>query len=208
MRQSDGPEERRASQAGNAGRIPPKSVDYYELLARDCLAAIRQDVARISQIGVLSTGSACAQILLLRGDLTDKELSGAPLLADRAGDALRASLDTLGYPADERAALSTVARTTKQDGTSHWDHLAPQDLAWAVEAIDPEAVLCVDLKAAADLEAAWGQEPGWLEPGTLRRHRGRRVLALGDFASSLDEIADKRLMWERLKLLPPLGEPA
>lgn len=221
MHQSDGRGDRRAGQDGaadpgssglavsRAAAGAAGAADYHELLARDCLEAVRQNVARISRMGVLSRGSACPQVLLLRGRLTERERAGAALLADRAGDALHASLDKLGYPADERAALSTLARQDAgPDGESRWGRLDPQDLAWAVEALDPEAVLCVDPQAAADLEAAWGQQPGWLEPGTVRRHRGRRALALGDFPSSLDDIADKRLMWGRLRLLPPLGEPA
>ena len=44
-------------------------------------------------------------------------------------------------------------------------------------------------------------------PGVLARILGMRVLNLGGFEASLNDPKAKQLMWARLKLLPPLGEP-
>ena len=46
-----------------------------------------------------------------------------------------------------------------------------------------------------------------LSPGWPVHTRGMRVMALGGFEAALDDPGRKRVMWERLKQLPPLDQP-
>ena len=62
-------------------------------------------------------------------------------------------------------------------------------------------VFAEDLAQLADFDAAM------LAPGALAVVRGIRMMNLGGFAAALGDNREKQVMWRRLKMLPPLGEP-
>lgn len=152
--------------------------------------------------GFSCAGSAFPQVLLVKGRLNEAEEAGGALLGGPDGDALRAALARLGYPDDAWAALSACVAPSG----GPWALAEPFELAVAVEAFDPEAVLALDSPAARSLQAAWGL-PEPLGVGAPVRVRGRRVLALGGFEAALGAPGGKAAMWARLKLVPPLGAP-
>ena len=172
-------------------------------MARDCLERTRAEVDELAGAGFSLRGEACAQVCLLKGQLSDEELEGGALLGGPDGTALSSALAALGYPDGCWAAISTLVRAPGQ-GT--WAPAAPEELAWAVEVVDPELVVALDDEAAQALQAAFDVE-AQLEPGEVTRVLGRRFLALGGFADALGDPGAKQLMWARLKRVPPLGDP-
>lgn len=187
--------------------------------AHDIAARAREDAEALARAGFSCAGRALADVLLVKGELSDEELAGGELLAGPDGDALRAALRALGYPEGDWAAVSSCVWRSPGEGGglpaggaaasacgAAWDRVDPADLAWAVEAVDPELVVALDGEAARALAGALGMgEPP--APGSVGLAAGRRVLCLGGFAASLSDQRAKRVMWDRLKLVPPLGEP-
>ena len=172
-------------------------------LADDCAQRLRQEIVALAEAGFALAGSACATVCLVKGELSPRELAGESLLGGTDGDALRAALDRLGYPADGWAAVSSCVRAP--DGT--WHEADPADLAWAVEVCEPGVVIAVDEAAGRAQRGAWEIDDASASVGEVLRVHGRRYLELGGFAAALDDAASKRVMWERLKLVPPLGMP-
>ena len=190
-----------ASHTGTA-EAAERAAQMSRRLAEDCLARTREEALQLAEAGFACAGSAVAQVGFLKGELSDGELAGGELLGGADGAALRASLAKLGYPEGCWAALSTRVRTAGQP----WRPASPEDLAWAIEVVDPELVCALDDEAARALQAAWGLDVP-LEDGRVTRVLGRRVLALGGFEAALGDARSKQVMWARLKLVPPLGEP-
>lgn len=185
-----------------AAGTPPDVRATSPQMARDCLERTREEVRELREAGFALSGRACADVCLLKGELSDEERAGGVLLGGPDGTALRAALGALGYPDACWAAVSTRLRTAGRP----WAPASPEDLAWAVEVVDPELVIALDDEAAEALRAAYDVDTP-LAAGEVVRVRGRRFLALGGFAASLDDPAAKQLMWARLKRVPPLGEP-
>lgn len=171
-------------------------------MARDCLERTRAEVDGLARMGFLLRGQACATVCLLKGQLSDEERAGGELLGGPDGAALVSALAALGYPDDCWAAISTRVRTPGQP----WTPAAPDELAEAVEVVDPELVIALDDEAAEALRAAYDVDVP-LAPGEVARVLGRRFLALGGFADALGDPRAKQLMWARLKRVPPLGDP-
>ena len=166
---------------------------------------LTRTVAELSELvrrGLLLAGSAPSDVLLVKGEPGPAELAGEALLSGRDGVALSRALSTLGYADDAWAALASARRAA--DGS--WVPVGPDDLSFAVEVFDPELIVALDPAAAVSLAEAWALEAP-LVPGEPRRVLGRRVLALGGFERALDDPAQKRVMWARLKRVPPLGAP-
>lgn len=180
----------------------------YERMATDVERRLRAEVDEVRRRGFSSSGSAMATVCVLKGELSAGEREGEALLAGADGDALRASFQRLGYDDGEWAALSTVVSGAGEGRTGAWSPAAPEALAWAIEVVDPEVVIAEDEAAERALCAAWGQRPDWLASHEVRWLAGRRALSLGGFEGALDDVPSKRVMWNRLKLVPPLGEPA
>ncbi|MBS5450560.1 MAG: hypothetical protein KHY83_05305 [Coriobacteriia bacterium] len=171
-------------------------------MARDCLERTREEALELEQAGFAARGQAFAQVCLLKGELSDAERDGGLLLGGPDGAALTSALAALGYPDDCWAALSTDVRAAGRP----WAPAEPDDLAWAIEVVDPELVIALDDKAARALRGAYAVDAP-LAPGEVVRVRGRRFIALGGFADALGDPAAKRIMWDRLKRVPPLGDP-
>ncbi len=166
------------------------------------LARTLSELSELVRRGLLLAGSAPSDVLLVKGEPGSAELAGGALLSGRDGVALSRALSALGYADDGWAALASVCRAA--DGS--WRPVGPDDLSFAVEVFDPEAVVALDPAAASSLSEAWALDRP-LAPGEPRRVLGRRVLALGGFERALDDPAAKRVMWARLKKVPPLGAP-
>ena len=168
------------------------------------LRRARAELDELASAGFMLAGNGFPQVLMLKGEPGPAEQSGAGLLAGPDGAALRAALDRLGYADDAWAACSVFPEPLS--GNPSCALLSPEDLAWAVEAFDPELVLALDDAAAQALARAWGLSAPF-EPGALARVRGRRVLALGGFEAALSDPKAKQLAWARLKQVPPLRAP-
>ena len=188
---------------GELTRAEEASEELARRQATDVAARVRQESAELAAAGFACAGFELAGVLLVKGELSEDELAGGPLLGGPDGDALRSALHALGYADDGWAALSTDVRDA---ASGAWAPAAPEDLAWAVEVVDPELICALDDAAASSLTTALSL-PSAPEAGSVTVVRGRRLLALGGFAGALADPARKRVMWERLKQVKPLGPP-
>ena len=126
-----------------------------------------------------------------------------------------AALLRLGYAPEDFCALATVAGDADDGSLAAGDEVPVELFREALEALDPEAVVLLDGKAAHAMREAYADalahieqfEVAMLEPGLVARVLGRRVLALGGFEASLADAASKQRVWAYLKQLPPLGSP-
>lgn len=168
----------------------------------------RTEVRALEDGGVVLAGNAFSPVLFAKGEPNDAEAADPTrLLSGADGKALRASLAALGYPPEAWAALLT----RKADGSA----LPPETLRLAVTTLDPDTVVACDETAADALREAYADdlwllesfEEAMLAPGAVARVRGMRVMNLGGFEAALSDAYQKQVMWARLKLLPPLGEP-
>ncbi len=147
------------------------------------------------------SGNAFASVLLVKGEPGPAELAGEPLLSGPDGKALRAALLKLGYAPEDWAAVDGYA--------------SPRLFRQAVAVLDPSTLVACDEKAASLVREAFADElceltsldDAMLVPGRVVRLAGMRVLNLGGFEAALSSNAQKQVMWARLKLIPPLGEP-
>ena len=95
------------------------------------------------------------------------------------------------------------------------ESLDPRLFRLAVTTIDPATVVACDAAAAEmlrnayadDLAALQSLEEALFTEGYLVRIAGMRALNLGGFEAALTDNHKKQIMWARLKLIPPLGEP-
>lgn len=167
----------------------------------------RADLALLGERGVALGGNAFSSILFLKGEPSDDELAGKPVLGGPDGVALRAALGALGYAPEDWCAMLTV-----DDGGTALD---PSLVREAICTLDPGTLVACDDGAAQALRDAYADElvslddfeAAMLAPGKVVRVLGMRVMALGGFADALGDPHEKQVMWARLKQLPPLGEP-
>lgn len=161
-------------------------------------AALRAALARL---GYAEDAWAALATFVRDGGPAEKKAPGAPAeqAGDRAGGA--ATDDGRATRPDNRVAGGTVGLR----GTG-WLPAPAEDVALAVETLDPELVVALDGAAARALQTAWGLD-GPLRVGETTRVRGRRALNLGGFETALADPDAKRAMWARLKQVPPLSSP-
>jgi hypothetical protein len=76
-------------------------------------------------------------------------------------------------------------------------------LRFALEAVDPPAVIALDAESAEDLAAAFGIDA--LRAGTPVRAFGRALGFVGDFEASLDDPAAKARAWSAMKATASLA---
>lgn len=168
------------------------------------LEKAKAELADLASAGVVMSGNAFSQVLLLKGE---PEVAGVKLLAGEDGKALRAALGALGYAPEDWVGLSAL--------DSEGFTLVPGTLRLAIATLDPATIIALDEPAAAALREAFADElvgvpaleQAMLQPGYVAHILGMRVLALGGFEESLSDTKKKQLMWAYLKQLPPLGEP-
>ena len=160
------------------------------------------ELGRLDGRGVRAGGNAFSELLFLRGSS-----AGEGVFEEAEGKALRASLERLGYPPECWMWLLTC----DDDGVALEGALLRESLA----ALDAATVVAVDEVSADALRNAYANElaelgaieQAMLVPGVVAHVLGMRVMALGNFAAALNSSHDKQVMWARLKLLAPLGEP-
>lgn len=184
------------------------------------------EFAELEGLGVSMGGNAFSSVLLLKGSAFGAQDLGA----------LLASLKALGYAPEDWASLVTVRADAADvdaaaDGTADaptgekplppadvpvpGEPLDPAVLRLAVTTLDPATLVCCDDAAADAVREAYADDLAILEdlqeallaPGVVAHVAGMRVLALGGFEAALGDPRQKQLMWARLKLVPPLGEP-
>ena len=196
---SRGPDTGRAKGAGMASERDARRRAYLDKTAAETDA--------LEARGVMMGGNAVSPVLLVKGQLTEDEKNGAPAFSGADGKALRASLAALGYAPEDWETLLVVG----EDGSP----LGPELLREALSALDPSTLVCCDEAAASALREAYADdlailarlEEAMLAPGVVAHVAGMRVLNLGGFADALSDAREKQVMWARLKLIPPLGEP-
>ena len=169
---------------------------------RAYLDKTRAELEGLTARGVRMGGNAFSEFLLLGG----RAVGGEPF-GEVEAKALHASLNRLGYPPECWLWLLAC-----DDGGMPLDAALLRE---AVAALDPATIVAVDEVAADALRNAYANElaelgaieEAMLAPGVVAHVLGMRVMALGDFAEALSDSHEKQVMWARLKLLPPLGEP-
>lgn len=170
------------------------------------LAKTEAELAELFEDDLFVTGNAFSQVLIVKGELSIQEYSDG-LLCGADGIALRSALTALGYAPEDWCGIASV----RPNGLP----VNPSTLREFVSVIDPTCVLVCDESAATSMREAYAEElaglPSFEEatlmPGLLITILGIRVLNLGGFASALESMEQKQLMWAWLKQVPPLGEP-
>ena len=160
------------------------------------------ELGRLAGCGVRSGGNAFSELLFLRASAEGEEPFG-----EAEAKALRASLERLGYPPECWLWLLTCDDNGKPLDTALFRE--------TIAALDAATVVAVDETSADVLRNAYAHElaelgaieEAMLVPGVVAHVLGMRVMALGNFAEALSDSHGKQVMWARLKLLPPLGEP-
>ena len=173
------------------------------------LAKVRAELDALDAAGVITAGNACSSVLLVKGEPGEAENANLQdgLMCGPDGRALRAALGALGYAPEDWAALACW--------NARGDELDPALFRVAITAIDPATVVACDDRAAQmvrnayaeDLAALQNLEEALFATGYVVRIAGMRALNLGGFEAALESPKQKQLMWARLKLIPPLGEP-
>lgn len=171
------------------------------------VAKARAEFDALAARGARLAGNAFATVLFIKGDLNDAEKAGAAPLSGKDGDALRAALARLGYAPEDWCALLTV--------DANGQPLSPDVLRMAVSSLSPTTLIPVDQTATRALQEAYAPElvafedldAALLEPGRLVELLGMRTCSLGGFEAALSDPAEKAVMWQRLKKLPPLSAP-
>lgn len=170
-------------------------------------AKAQAELHQLEEQGIRLAGNACAAVLFLKGDLSADERAGGALLAGADGDALRKSLNALGYDPTDWLAMACCSTAGHQ--------LDSEQLRLALATLDPETVVALDDTAAHLLRDCYADELATqedvhvsaLEAGLIAHVLGMRFLNLGGFALSLDDPQRKQFMWACLKRIAPLGEP-
>ena len=179
-------------------------------IRRTYVEKVRSEVSWLETEGVVMRGNAFADVVLLKGDLDPDEVApdGSGLLRGKDGQALRASLDRLGYAPEAWAAVSCRDAGGREP-------LDATLLRRAIVTIAPYTVIATDESAAHVLREAYADElvgiedfdQATLAPGVVASVCGMRFMNLGGFEAALADDHEKQVMWARLKRLPPLGEP-
>lgn len=178
---------------------------------------VEQDLEALGARGVIMAGNAFSPVVLVKGELDEAERAGGELLAGADGRALRAALAAIGYAPEDFCALASVAGAAAEaDAAAPAGEPLPADVfRWALEALDPEAVILLDDAAADAMRDAYADalvaiedfDTAMLKPGLIAHVLGRRVLALDGFEAALADPREKQRMWAYLKRLPPASAP-
>ncbi len=170
-------------------------------------AKAREEIAALLAAGAVLSGNAYSSVLLVKGEPGAAERAGGALLSGPDGQALRSALAALSYAPEDWCAAAT------------WDNAGnPVDaalMARIIATLSPLTVVVCDEAACAVVRDALAQdlvglasiEEAMLCPGWPVRARGMRLMALGGFEAALADPERKRLMWARMKQLPPLDQP-
>ncbi len=194
-----------ARNAGAAGsQIPGAAND-----PADVAAQVEEFRAKaLARFGDCVFGDEFALVVAVKTAAADAANAGAGdngFLVEPAGEALRKSLESLGY--DPEALLGVVvpaAGAAAPAGTA--PAIDARALRQIVELVDPAAVVAMDANASAMLEAAFADarvRHDLLQGSadTAAAVNGRTHVLLHDFEGSLDSIDAKRRAWAALRTL-------
>jgi len=132
------------------------------------------------------SGEPLAELLCLKGVPGAAERVGGTVCSGVDGAAIDKAVVALGY--DEGAWAAVDVSRFGGDG-----------LRAVVEAIDPSAVIALDVPAAEAFASAYGAELP--EAGSATSVRGRAFVALDGFEEALADDDAKRVAWHRMKLV-------
>jgi len=138
---------------------------------------------------VAPAGSGPADVFVVKGIAGAEDIATGKTLGGADGEALRKALDALGW---EQAYYAICA---EQEDVS----LSADALALAIEAVDPDLVLALDVVAARYVADALKIDA--LDLGESRIVAGRSVCAVDDLSASLTDEARKRRVWSQLKAI-------
>ncbi len=170
-------------------------------------AKAREELAALEAAGAVLAGNAYSSVLLVKGEPGPAERSGAPLLSGPDGTALRSALAALGYAPEDWCAVAAWDRTGAPVTVGLMNLVVSTLSPLTVVVLDEAACAAVRDALAADLVGLASIEEAMLCPGWPVHARGMRVMALGGFEAALADPGRKRVMWDRLKQLPPLDQP-
>lgn len=131
-------------------------------------------------------------------------------LNSAAVDAIRKSVDKIGFGADACAWLNLVSERSRidaeGDGPSGQDVvgrgcLTSDDVYDFIEGIDPICVVVADASSAKAVAQSYGEE---VDCDAVNRVNGRTVVAFRNFEGMLDDEDSKQRAWRLLKRLYPM----
>jgi hypothetical protein len=147
-------------------------------------------------------GSVFAQVVLLKGDPGEEDRPAGRALAGADGEAADKVLVALGL--DPGAVWRMCTRVAGPDvgaGAATGGPAAAEARArrveLAIEAVDPDLVIALDMDAGEDLARAFGAAR--LEPGKPVQARGRTLGAVSGLAASLGDESAKARVWAELR---------
>lgn len=144
------------------------------------------------------SGNLLARLLLLKGEPGPAERAGGAVLSGADGDAVRKSLERLGFAPDDLLAID-VSRRSGFEPTA-------ADVRRAVLAVDPLVAVALDRAAARLVERAFKLDEE-LEPGRAVQALGYRLVAVDGFEKLIATDDGKKLAWHQLRAAVRPGEP-
>ncbi len=169
---------------------------------------IKEQIQVLIDQGLIATGNALGSVLILKGDLSFKDLNSG-LLSGADGIAFKAALT---HPKMKYAPGDWSAFATKTADGKEFDAI---QLREAIIAADVQTIIICDDHAQEAFRNAFAEElsdlPNLLDallaPGQVVKILGMRVLNLDGFEKSLGFKDQKALRWKWLQQIPALGEP-
>lgn len=140
---------------------------------------------------VRGQGDLLAEVLLIKGEPGQGDLSTGRALSGDDGVAIGKALDALDLPKARFAFCTRGGRAPARARISR--------VRLMTEAVDPGVIVLLDTVATADFAAAFGVDAP--APGVLTKILGRTVVALTGFEASLTDEAAKRQAWKQLQAL-------
>ena len=145
-----------------------------------------------------------------QGDANRVVVVSERALNSAAVDAIRKSVDKIGFGADACAWLNLVSERSRidveGDGPSGqdvvgWGCLTSDDVYDFIEGIDPICVVVADASSAKAVAQSYGEE---VDCDAVNRVNGRTVVAFRNFEGMLDDEDSKQRAWRLLKRLHPM----
>ncbi len=181
------------------------SRDRHKVIYMD---KIKDQIQTLINQGLIATGNSLGNVLILKGDLTFKDINSG-LLSGADGEAFKAALThpKLGYAPDDWSAFSTR--------TAEGNDFDPIQLRDAIIAADVQTVIICDQSAQEAFRNAFADEladlpdllDALLAPGQVVKVLGMRVLNLDGFEKALGFKDQKAQRWVWLQQIPALKEP-
>ncbi len=179
--------------------------DRYKVIYMD---KIKDQIQTLLDQGLIATGNSMGNLLILKGDLTFKDINSG-LLSGADGAAFKAALThpKLGYAPDDWSAFATK--------TAEGNEFDSKQLRDAIVAADVQTIIICDSTAQDAFRNAFADEladlpdllDALLAPGQVVKVQGMRILNLDGFEKSLGFKDQKAQRWQWLQKIPALKEP-